>query len=72
MMEAVGASIRTNIGNYISMVLWNDEPLYIQRIKQGRILPWMLPKKRNETICHASVVTNRMICSMRVQTHTTK
>ena len=72
MQEAIGAAVHASIGGYLAAMVWNDEPVWIQRIKQGQILPWMIPRTRNDTRCHAVVVTNRMICSLRVQTHTTK
>ena len=70
---AISRTVSDVIGHHIfQCVFGSDEPRWVQRIKQGHVLPWMLMKRRQDQTDHAPVIRNRMLVSLRVQTHTVK
>lgn len=68
--EAIGHAIGQTITRFA--ICFDEKPRWLRRIKEGHVLPWMVPRTRNMTMLHASVVMNRMLMSLRVQTHTVK
>ena len=54
------------------IMLYTERPRWLQRIKEGHILPWMIQRRPVRLVSHAPVMMNRMICSLRLQTHLVK
>jgi hypothetical protein len=70
---AISRAVSDIMGYHIfRCVFGSDEPRWLQRIKQGHVLPWMRKKNIDQTVTHAPVLMHRNIVSLRVQTHTVK
>jgi hypothetical protein len=70
MNEALAHAIGQSITRF---AFCSDErPRWLQRIKKGHVLPWMIQRHQVRLVSHAPVMMNRMICSLRLQTHLVK